>query len=303
MPDLGGRTAIVTGANSGIGYQAACELAAHGARVVLACRDLTRAEQAADRIRSQFDAAKIDVAELNLSSMQSVRAFGQGWSGCLDLLINNAGVMAPPKPALTEDGYELQFGTNHLGHFVLTGLLLPSLLSAAAPRVVTVSSVAHHGATPAVLQGNVGEPYNSQRAYSNSKLANLLFAFELQRQADARGVTLTSVASHPGVAATGLFSDPQGMGANAFLRVVGPPFLKVVASSPKSAARSTLYAATVDEPGPYTGPTWFGETRGPVGSARLSVLAQDEALGRRLWQISEDLTGYHFPWPNGRNGR
>ena len=303
MPDLGGSTAVVTGANSGIGYHTAYQLAAHGARVVLACRDLTRAEQAAERIRSQVDTAKIDVAELNLSSMQSVRSFGSGWSGSLDLLVNNAGVMAPPKAQQTEDGYELQFGTNHLGHFVLTGLLLPSLLSAPAPRVVTVSSVAHHGATPGVLQANVGEPYNSQRAYSNSKLANILFAFELQRQATARGLALTSVAAHPGVAATGLFSDPQGMGANAFLRVVGPPVLKVVASSPKAAARSILFAATADDPGRYTGPGWFGETRGPIGAARLSVLAQDEALARRLWHISEDLTGYHFPWPGDRPGR
>ena len=274
MPDLGGRTAIVTGANSGIGYQAACQLAAHGARVVLACRDLARAEQAADRIRSQFDAAKIDVAELNLSSMQSVRSFGQGWSGRLDLLINNAGVMAPPKPAVTEDGYELQFGTNHLGHFVLTGLLLPSLLSAAAPRVVTVSSVAHHGATPAVLEGNVGEPYNSQRAYSNSKLANLLFAFELQRQATARGVTLASVAAHPGVAATGLFSDPQGMGANALPasgRAAVPQGRRVVAQVGARARSCTRPP-----------PTSRARTPGRSGSVRRAD--PWDRLGCRYWR-------------------
>ena len=139
--------------------------------------------------------------------------------------------------------------------------------------------------------------------YSNSKLANLLFAVELQRQATARGLPLTSVAAHPGIAATGLFVDRQGMGSSAFLRTVAPPFLKLVTSSPKAAARSTLFAATADDPGPYTGPKWFGETRGPIAPAKRSVLAQDAALARRLWQLSEDMTGFHFPWPGERPPR
>src|SRR5579859_337038 len=144
LPDLGGRTAVVTGANSGIGWHTARALAAHGARVIMACRDLERGKLAADDVRASAPSADVDVAELNLASMASVRSFADGWTGPLDVLINNAGVMAPPRRATTEDGYELQFGTNHLGHFVLTGLLLPTLLDSSAPRVVTVASVAHH---------------------------------------------------------------------------------------------------------------------------------------------------------------
>jgi NAD(P)-dependent dehydrogenase (short-subunit alcohol dehydrogenase family) len=297
LPDLTGRTVVVTGANSGIGWFTARELAGHGARVILACRDVERGKQAADRIRSGLPGADLDVAELNLASMASVRAFADSWQDALDVLVNNAGVMAPPKPASTQDGFELQFGTNHLGHFVLTGLLLPALLAAASPRVVTVSSIAHHGATMDVLEGNAGAVYHAQRSYSNSKLANLLFAQELQRMASARGLNLTSVGAHPGVSSTGLVADPQGMGAKLFMRTVAPLFVKVLTQSAAAGARSTLYAATRAEPGSYTGPQRFGETRGRIGPARLSALASEEKLARRLWQVSEELTGFHYPWP------
>jgi NAD(P)-dependent dehydrogenase (short-subunit alcohol dehydrogenase family) len=298
LPDLSGRTAVVTGANSGIGWHTARELAAHGARVTLACRDVERGKQAADRIRVGAPAADVDVAELDLASMASVRAFGSGWTEPLDLLINNAGVMAPPKPAKTQDGYELQFGTNHLGHYVLTGLLLPSLLCAPTPRVVTVASVAHRGGTDAVLDGNTSESYVAQRAYSNSKLANLLFAIELQREAEERGLALTSVAAHPGVAATGLVSDPQGMGAGRFMRVAAPIFVKVFTQSAVAGSRPSLYAATFAEPGSYTGPSRFGETRGAIGPAEPSSYAKDAKLAHRLWNVSEELTGFIYPWPS-----
>jgi NAD(P)-dependent dehydrogenase (short-subunit alcohol dehydrogenase family) len=298
LPDLTGRVAVITGANSGIGWFTVRELAAHGARVVLACRDAERGKQAADRIRAGLPTADLDVAELNLASMNSVRGFADSWVGPLDLLINNAGVMAPPKPVRTEDGFELQFGTNHLGHFVLTGLFLPALLAAPSPRVVTVSSIAHHGGTEAVLEGNAAGSYHSRRTYSNSKLANLLFALDLQRMASARGLPLVSVAAHPGVSATGLVGDPQGMGANPFMRTVAPLFVKVFTQSAAAGARPTLYAATEAAPGSYTGPQRFGETRGPIGPARLSTLAADEKLARRLWQVSEELTGFHYPWPS-----
>jgi NAD(P)-dependent dehydrogenase (short-subunit alcohol dehydrogenase family) len=205
--------------------------------------------------------------------------------------------MAPPKAVKTEDGYELQFGTNHLGHFVLTGLLLPSLLTAPAGRVVTVASIAHNGGTDAVLTGNVGEPYHPQRTYSNSKLANLLFARELHRQLTERGLPVTSVAAHPGVSATGLVADPAGMGANPFLRTVAPLFLRVAVQSAAAGARPSLYAAAFAEPGSYTGPLRFGETRGRIGAAKVSRYGQDEQLGRQLWTVSEELTGLHFPWP------
>lgn len=298
LPDLSRRTAVVTGANSGIGWHTTRELAAHGARVVLACRDAEKAKQAADRIRETVPSAELEVAELNLSSMTSVREFGAHWGEPLDLLVNNAGVMGPPRRALTEDGFELQFGTNHLGHFVLTGLLLPALLASRVPRVVTVASITHHRGNESLLHGNLGGRYQPQRSYGNAKLANLLFALELQRQADRRGLPLVSTAAHPGVASTGLVADREGMGANPFLRHVGPFFVKVFTQSAEVGARPVLYAAALGEPGSYTGPQRFGETRGPIGPATLSQHARDEKLAHALWRVSEDMTGFHFPWPS-----
>ena len=277
--DLTGRTVVITGGNSGIGLVTARELAAHGARVVLAVRDVD-----------------VGVAHLDLAVMSSVRAFGDAWTEPLDVLINNAAVMAPPKRVTTEDGFELQFGTNHLGHFVLTGLLLPYLLERPQPRVVTVASVAHFGGTPEVVDANAGADYNAQRTYSQSKLANLLFALELQRQARQHDVPLVSVAAHPGVSATGLVGDPQGMGANPFIRTVAPFVLRIVLQSATAGARAVLFAATEAEAGSYTGPGRFGETRGRIGTARMSDVAKDEKLAHRLWQVSEELTGFHYPW-------
>jgi NAD(P)-dependent dehydrogenase (short-subunit alcohol dehydrogenase family) len=297
LPDLTGRTALVTGANSGIGWHTARQLAGHGARVVLACRDVEAGKQAVDRIQHAVAAAQLDVVHLDLASMDSVRAVGDQWTGPLDLLVNNAGLMAPPKRLSTEEGFELQFGTNHLGHYVLTGLLLPALLNAPAPRVVTVASTAHFGGDEEVLTANTGESYQAQKTYSNSKLANLLFAFELQRLASAKGLALVSTAAHPGVAATGLVADPQGMGANRLIRTVAPLFLRLLTQSPAAGARATLYAATEAEPGSYTGPGRFGESRGPIGPANTSSYATDERLARKLWLCSEDLTGLHYPWP------
>jgi NAD(P)-dependent dehydrogenase (short-subunit alcohol dehydrogenase family) len=298
LGDLSGTTAIVTGANSGIGWHTARALAEHGARVVLAVRDVEKGKIAADRIRSGVTAADVGVVHLDLASMSSVRAFGDAWAEPLDLLINNAGVMTPPKRVLTDDGFELQFGTNHLGHFVLTGMLLRTLVHSRAGRVVTVSSTAHHSGKADVVDGNLGDTYEAQHAYGNSKLANLLFARELQRQFDAHQLPLVSTAAHPGVAATGLVSDPQGMGANPFLRVVAPVFLTIFTQSAEVGARATLYAASEAEPGSFTGPGRLGESRGPIGPANLSPEAKDDKLGRRLWQISEDMTGFRYSWPS-----
>lgn len=297
LPDMSGRTAVVTGANSGIGWHTARELAAHGARVVLACRDVERAKLAADRIRAAAAGSDVAVAELDLASADSIREFGSVWSERLDLLINNAGVMAPPARASTRDGFELQFGTNHLGHFVLTGLLLPALLTAPAPRVVTVSSLAHNGGTEAVLDANAAQGYVPRRAYANSKLANVLFALELQRQSDALGLPLTSVAAHPGLAATGLVSDREGMGAVLAMRYVASAAFKLIAQPAAAGARAILFAASAAAPGSFTGPTRFGGTRGPIGPAPMSALAQDEKLAHRLWTASEELTGFVYPWP------
>ena len=296
MPRLGGRVAVVTGGNSGLGRATATELARHGARVMLACRDIERGKQAADDIRSRVPGADIEVRHIDLADMTSVREFGEGYDGPLHLLVNNAGVMGPPRRLVTAHDFELQFGTNHLGHFVLTGLLLPALLVADDPRVVTVSSVAHHGGTADVLDGNAVGPYRPQRAYANSKLANLLFAFELQRRASAHGVPLTSTAAHPGFSATGLVADPEGAGANRLVRAVLPPLVTAFTQSAATGARAILFAATEAEPGSFTGPQRLHETRGPIGAAEASVLARDETLARQLWRVSEELTGFRYRW-------
>lgn len=296
MPRLGGRVAVVTGGNSGLGRATATELARHGARVMLACRDIERGKQAADDIRDRVPDADLEVRHIDLADMTSVREFGEGYDGPLHLLVNNAGVMGPPRRQVTAHDFELQFGTNHLGHFVLTGLLLPALLVADDPRVVTVSSVAHHGGTADVLDGNAVGPYRPQRAYANSKLANLLFAFELQRRALAHGVPLTSTAAHPGFSATGLVADPEGAGANRLVRAVLPPLVTAFTQSAATGARAILFAATEAEPGSFTGPQRLHETRGRIGAAEASVLARDETLARQLWRVSEELTGFRYRW-------
>ena len=198
---------------------------------------------------------------------------------------------------MTDDGFELQFGTNHLGHFVLTGLLLKTLAHSKAGRVVTVSSTAHHAGKADVVDGNIGDKYDPQHTYGNSKLANVLFARELQRQFEAHDLPLVSTVAHPGVAATGLVSDPQGMGANRLVRTVAPVFLTIFTQSAAAGARPVLYAASGAEPGSFTGPQRFFESRGGIGPANLSPEAQDDKLGRRLWQVSEEMTGFHYAWP------
>jgi NAD(P)-dependent dehydrogenase (short-subunit alcohol dehydrogenase family) len=292
LPDLSGHTAVVTGANSGIGLVTARELAAHGASVVMACRNLEAAQAAAAGLGGE-----VRVEALDLSSLRSVRAFADGWSGPLDLLVNNAGVMRPPSYRETEDGFELQFGTNHLGHFALTALLLPALLSAPSPRVVTVASIAHFGGDRAVLDGNPREAYEPSKTYSQTKLANLLFARELHRRAREAGSAVTSTAAHPGVSATNLITSPDGMGAMPLVGRVAPVLTRIFFQSAAAGARPTLYAATEAAPGSYTGPQRFGESRGLIGSAKLSTFAADDALGRELWTRSEEWTGIRFDVP------
>lgn len=289
LPDLSGKVAVVTGANSGIGFHTADELARKGAQVVLACRDTDAGEKAAAKISG---ATRVEA--LDLASQASVRAFAERWSGPLDLLINNAGVMRPPAYRETEDGHELMFGTNHYGHFALTGLLLPALLEAPAPRVVTVASIAHLGGNAGVIDANPESAYEPEKSYCQSKLANVLFARELHKRASATNSKLTSTGAHPGVSATGLVTDPNGMGANWFFRNVGPYFLPIIFQSAAAGANPTLYAATLGEPGSYTGPQRFGESRGPIGPAKLNKRALDEDLAARLWAKSEQATGVAF---------
>ncbi|MCL2542912.1 MAG: oxidoreductase [Nocardioidaceae bacterium] len=289
LPDLTGKVALVTGGNSGIGLHTARALAAHGADVVIACRNVDAATEVARRMPGA-----VGVERLDLASQASVEELASRWERPLDLLIDNAGVMSPPAYRTTADRHELMFGTNHLGHFALTGRLLPALLATPSPRVVTVASIAHFGGTDKVLEANPEEGYRPGPYYSNSKLANLLFARELQRRAAASGSPLTSTAAHPGISATGLVADPNGMGANGLIRALAPLFMPILFQSAVKGADPTLYAATEAAPGSYTGPQGFRQTRGPIGEARISTYAADEQLGRDLWALSERLTGVTF---------
>ncbi|MFL6059661.1 MAG: SDR family NAD(P)-dependent oxidoreductase [Marmoricola sp.] len=289
LPDLTGKAAVVTGANSGIGFHTARELARKGARVTLACRDTESGEKAAAKMPGDTR-----VEALDLASQASVKAFADRWEGPLDLLVNNAGVMRPPAYRQTEDGHELMFGTNHYGHFALTGRLLPALLEAPSPRVVTVASIAHLGGDEAVIEENPESTYSPEKSYCQSKLANVLFARELHKRTTAARSRLTSTGAHPGVSATGLVSDPNGMGANPLVRIVTPYVLPLIFQSAAAGANPSLYAATLGEPGSYTGPQRMGESRGPIGPAKLNRHAKDEALAARLWELSEERTGVSF---------
>ncbi len=290
IPDQSGRVAIVTGSNSGLGLATALELARAGARVVMACRNVTKGEQAAVRIRGEVAGAELEVRELDLADLGSVAEFAERTDGPVDLLINNAGVMAPPRK-MTNDGFESQFGTNHLGHFALTGRLLKRLQSTPAPRVVTLSSGAHRIGSIHFdnLQGE--RRYNNWLWYGQSKLANLMFCFELQRRATAAGAELRSVAAHPGYAATNLqFAGPSWY-EQAVMRVTN-----VIAQSAEMGALPTLYAATApDVPGgSFVGPDGFLEQRGHPHIVTAAGKAYDEQAWARLWALSEQLTGVTF---------
>ena len=289
LPDLTGTTAVVTGANSGIGFHTARALAEHGAEVVLACRNVDSARAAAVKLPGITR-----VEELDLASQKSVHAFAERFEGPLDLLVNNAGVMTPPKYRETAEGHELQFGTNHLGHFALTGLLLPALLAAPSPRVVTVASIAHHRGDESVVEGNPESSYVAAKAYGNSKLANVLFARELHRRATEAGSRLVSTGAHPGVSATNLVGSPDGMGANKLVQLAAPYFMPVLFQSSAAGANPTLWASSFAESGSYVGPQQLRESRGRLGAAKLSRHARNEELARALWTVSEKETGVSF---------
>jgi NAD(P)-dependent dehydrogenase (short-subunit alcohol dehydrogenase family) len=298
IPDQSGHVALVTGANSGIGRVAARELARAGATVVMACRDAAKGERAAAAIGAAAPGADVHVAELDLADLASVRDFSATLAAehdRLDVLLNNAGIMASPR-RLTKDGFESQLGTNHLGHFALTGLLLELLLAAPDPRVVTVSSGAHRMGTIRFDDLQWEHGYNNWRAYGQSKLANLLFCFELQRRATAAATSLRSVAAHPGYAATNLQSaGPTRFYERSLMAVTN----KVVAQSAEMGALPSLYAATVaDLPGgSYVGPHGFMELRGYPHLVTAAGKAYDEDTWRRLWEVSEELTGVRYDFP------
>ena len=295
IPDQRGRVAIVTGANSGLGLATARELARAGATVVMSTRSTAKGDQAAASIRASVPAAVVEVAPLDLADLGSVREFAARAGAAherIDLLINNAGIMAAPR-RLTKDGFESQFGTNHLGHFALTGQLLPALLKAPAPRVVTVSSHLHRTGTMNFddLQGE--RKYSRWGAYGQSKLANLMFCFELQRRATEAGAPLLSLAAHPGYASTNLqFAATDRFYEKAFGWIGN----RLLAQSADMGALPTLYAATApDLPGgTFVGPGGRKEQRGYPQVTTAARKAYDEDDWRRLWEVSEQLTGVQY---------
>ena len=297
IPALDGRTAVVTGATSGIGLITARELARAGATVLLACRNAEKAGVVAAQIRLAAAGAQVETIPLDLTSLASVERCADGLHarlGHLDLLVNNAGVMAPPLRR-TQDGFELQFGTNHLGHFALTGQVLDLLLAAPAPRVTTVASSAHRIGRMRWDDLNWERSYSKWPAYGQSKLANLLFTFELQRRAHHAGSNLLATAAHPGYAATHLqAAGPEMAGSDLMVRAMSIAN-GILAQSDEMGALPTLYAATMDvAPGAYVGPDGPLEGRGHPKLVGTSGAARDAAAQRRLWEASEELTGIHF---------
>jgi NAD(P)-dependent dehydrogenase (short-subunit alcohol dehydrogenase family) len=301
LPDLTGRTAVVTGANSGLGLATALELARHGADVTLAVRDHAKGTWAQGLIADQTGTA-VSLGRLDLADLASVREFSDSWSashtGGLDLLINNAGVMATPHRKTT-DGFELQFGTNHLGHFALTGLLLPALVARPRSRVVSVSSMAHRMSggldLDYLMDGHRHKPWTS---YSQSKLANLLFTAELQRRLDAAGVPMLALAAHPGYANTNLQSVAPAMSGKSMQAKFMSTGNKLVAQSAEMGALPTLFAATAPGlPGDtYVGPDGLLEMRGFPRIVGRSAAARNAADAARLWDLSEQLTGVTYPF-------
>jgi NAD(P)-dependent dehydrogenase (short-subunit alcohol dehydrogenase family) len=298
IPDLTGRRAVVTGATSGLGLRTALELARHGASVLMTARDAERGDRAVQQVRGELPAADVRRADLDLADLASVRAFAdEHGQQPLDLLVNNAGVMALP-PRVTADGFEMQLGTNHLGPFALTGLLLPALLGAPGARVVAVSSLAHRMGR-LDLDDLMGErQYQPWTAYAQSKLANLLFMTELDRRSRAAGADLVSAAAHPGYTATNLQAAGPRMSGRRLQTYATSLLTAVVGQRAATGALPQLYAATAPgvRGGDYVGPRGPLEARGRPRPVRMSAAAQDEQAARGLWERSEELTGVTYDW-------
>lgn len=291
IPSEEGRVAVVTGANSGIGLTTATALAAKGATVVMACRDLQKATAAAAAIRQEVPEAKLTVMHLDLADLASVRAFAETFSHTfdrLDLLINNAGVMVPPLTK-TKDGFEMQFGANHLGHFALTGLLLDRIQAAPGARVVNVSSSAHRMGRIDFGNLHAEKNYRAWSAYAQSKLANLLFTRQLNRFFADTGMGALAASSHPGWTETNLQAHSSPM---RFLN-------RFFAQTPAMGALPSLYAATAPgvEPNDFYGPDGFQEMRGGPKKVSAIKTAEDDALAEKLWRVSERLTGVRYGTP------
>jgi NAD(P)-dependent dehydrogenase (short-subunit alcohol dehydrogenase family) len=298
IPNQRGKVAVVTGGNSGIGYEAALALAGKGARVILAVRSAEKGQAAATAIQRAHPGATVEVMALDLSNLGSVRRFAETFLQrfeSLPLLINNAGVMALPY-GRTADGFEMQFGTNHLGHFALTGMLMPAILAAPGARVVVVSSGAHMGGAINFDNLDGAKSYGPWSAYCQSKLANLLFAYELQRRFTATGVDAIAAGCHPGYAATNLQSAGPRMSGSRFGERVSELSNRLFAQSAAMGALPTLYAATaIDVNGcDYIGPLGMLGMRGAPGKIKSSARSYDTTVAARLWQVSEQLTGVRY---------
>ncbi len=310
IPDQADRRVLITGANSGIGYPTARELARAGAHVLLGSRDRAKGEAAVARLRSEVPAASVELSVFDLASLDSVREFAareldRGLP--LDVLIDNAGVMAPPKRLETKDGFELQFGTNVLGHFALTGLLMPALERAVtapeaklqqAPRVVIVASIAHKRGRIDFADLQSVRSYNPMGSYAQTKLADLMLAVELDRRLKAKGSTIESIAAHPGVANTNLFQVGDFSPVEKAIRRIMGPVIGAVLGTALDGALPTIYAAVAPgaRAGGYYGPQGFQEMRGgDAGEAKVAPQALDEVAAARLWEICEELTGVAFP--------
>jgi NAD(P)-dependent dehydrogenase (short-subunit alcohol dehydrogenase family) len=296
-PPLTGKIAVVTGSNGGLGFETALALARRGAQVVIAARNEEKGLAAVAAIGKAAPSAIVRHEALDLANLASMSAFAHRISDshpALDLLINNAGIMLVPRRQTTADGFEMQFGTNYLGHFALTAHLLPMLRRVTAPRVVSLSSIAHK--TGAIrfndLQSERG--YSPWAAYSQSKLAMLMFALELQRRSDAAGWTIASLAAHPGWSRTDLFTN--GPGATSLLTIAGRFAAPLLSQSAAEGALPILYAATSPDAkgGSYWGPAGLSELTGPPGKARMAIQARDSATAAKLWVTSEALTGVSF---------
>jgi len=298
IPDQGGKIIVITGANSGLGFEASRALAGKGAHVVMACRSEPAAAAAMEKIRAEHADASLAFLPLDLASLASVRAFASAFGekhDRFDVLINNAGVMALPRRT-TADGFEMQFGTNHLGHFALTGLLLERLLRAASPRVVTVSSTMHIFGKIRFDDLQWERGYQKWLAYSQAKLANLLFAYELQRRFEARGLTARSVTCHPGYASTNLQGAASRMTGSSFGERLWALTNSLFAQPTDMGALPTLYAATAEEAqgGHFIGPGGLFEMRGHPVKVKSNGRSHDKAVAARLWEVSEELTGVRY---------
>lgn len=294
IPNQEGKIAIVTGANSGLGFETTKELVKKGFLVIMACRDLKKAHEAHHKILKQFSSADLKIIQIDTSSLKSVKAFADEFLKHyqkLDLLINNAGIMVPPF-SLTEDGFESQFGANYLGHFLLTGLLMPALENAKNSRVVTLSSIAHK-------RGKIDfedlqfkkRNYKKWDAYGQSKLACLMFAYELDRRLKAKSSKIISVASHPGVSLTNLWNHmPWGF------KIISPVFNTFLSQSAEDGAKPTLMAALDKnvKGGEYFGPTGFNEMKGEPGKVHSTSFSKNKEIAKKLWSVSEELTGINY---------